>query len=268
MKKEKRNGLLIDFVRSGRNGCGTLMAKIADEVIHVENLNISKSKARLDFVAKVCKGRDGIDRQVVESKLLQLAADLAIKPETAAESVGKPDPAALLEKMPKAARAEAKAMLNAPNLIQSVVKDIGLLGVAGEQKLAATVYLVGTSRLLPEPLAAIVQGPSSSGKSYVIRKTASLFPPEAVIVASQLTPQSLFYMEPGSLVNRFIVAGERSRLENDVTAEASTGIARNDFRKEVEQAITDQDRRPITNSLGRTGWPDSLHRNNDVDAAV
>ena len=96
--------------------------------------------------------------------------------------------------------------------------------MAGEKELAATVYLIGTSRLLPNPLAAIVQGPSSSGKSYVVKRASSLFPPEAVIMATQLTPQALFYMQPGSLVHRFIVAGERSRLENDDTAEATRAL--------------------------------------------
>jgi hypothetical protein len=221
MENESENGLTIDFAPSGRNGCGTLTAKIAGEVIHVEHLNIGKSKLRREFAAKVCDGRPGIDAAAVESKLLQLAA----KPEApAADTSGQPDAAALLAAMPKVVRIEARTLLDAPNLMQRVVKDIGALGVAGEKELAATVYLVGCSRLLPEPLAAIVQGPTSSGKSYVIRKAASLFPPEAVITATQLTPQSLFYMQPGSLVHRFIVAGERSRLENDDSAEATRAL--------------------------------------------
>ena len=98
------------------------------------------------------------------------------------------------------------------------------LGVAGEKELAATVYLVGTSRLLAKPLAAIVQGPSSSGKSYVIDKTAMLIPPEAVVQATQMTPQALFHLKPGSLEHRFVVAGERSRLENDERAEATEAL--------------------------------------------
>ena len=115
-------------------------------------------------------------------------------------------------------------MLESPSLMQRIVEDIGLLGVAGEKEFAATVYLTGTSRLLPQPLAVIVQGPSSSGKSYVIKIAASLFPLEAVLVATTLTPQALYYMPAGSLVHRFIVAGERSRLENDDTAEATRSL--------------------------------------------
>ncbi len=221
---ESENGLTIDFVPSGRNGSGTLTAKIAGDVVAVEKLDLGKPKARAGFVDAVCGDRPGIDRQAVESKLLQLAADVTAKPEAAPDASGMPDAVDLLAKMPECVRTEARTLLDAPNLMQRVVEDIGALGVAGEKELAATVYLIGTSRLLPGPLAAIVQGPSSSGKSYVVKRAASLFPPESLITATQLTPQSLFYMQPGSLVHRFIVAGERSRLENDDTAEATRAL--------------------------------------------
>ncbi len=89
MQSEVENGLTIEFAPSGRNGCGRLTAKIAGEVIHVENLNISKSKARLDFAAKVCDGRDGIDRQAVEAELLRLAAPAT--PDAPADPSGLPE---------------------------------------------------------------------------------------------------------------------------------------------------------------------------------
>src|SRR5262249_43227372 len=77
---------------------------------------------------------------------------------------------------------------------------------------------------LDRPLASILQGPSSSGKSYVIEKTASLFPSEAVIHATQMTPQALFHMAPGRLSHRFIVGGERSRIQDDEHAEGTRAL--------------------------------------------
>ena len=121
-------------------------------------------------------------------------------------------------------RDEAERLLQNPKLIQEIIDDVARLGVAGEKELTATVYLVGVSRFLPRPLNSIVQGPSSSGKSYLIAKTASLFPPEAIIEATQMTPQALFHMKPGSLVHKFIVAGERSRAEDDERAEATRAL--------------------------------------------
>jgi hypothetical protein len=216
------NGLSIACIPSGRNGVVTLTAKLGGEVLALESVNLTKAKARIGFVDAVCSDRPGINRQTIEAELLRLAADITTKPE--APATEQTDAAALLAKMPEAVRIEARRLLDAPDLMQRVVEDIGALGVAGERELAATVYLVGTSRLLTSPLAAIVQGPSSSGKSYVVKQATSLFPPETIIKATQLTPQALFFMPPGGLVHRFVVTGERSRLENDDTAEATRAL--------------------------------------------
>ncbi len=214
------DGLTLHFAPCGRNGTVTVTAKLAGDVLAVEKLDLGRSKQREAFAAAVCKDRPGIDPADIEALLLREAARLT---ETVGEAgpEAEPDP---LAAMPEAVRAEAAALLESPHLLQTIVADIARLGVAGERELALTVYLVGTSRLLPGPLAAIIQGPSASGKSYVVERTARLFPPEAVIHATQMTPQALFHMEAGSLRNRFVVAGERSRLENDDRAEATRAL--------------------------------------------
>jgi hypothetical protein len=223
------NGLSIGWEPVGNVGKAALTVCLAEQVLVAERVDLLDPEKRADFAKRVCADHGGIDPKDLDQKLLQAAGELAgqlskngSKPEEAPPA--RPDPAALLATMPEAVRAEARAMLEAPDLMRRVVADIGLLGVAGEKKLAATVYLAGTSRLLPQPLAVIVQGPTSSGKSYVIKMAASLFPPEAVLTATTLTPQALYYMPAGSLVHRFIVTGERSRLENDDTAEATRSL--------------------------------------------
>jgi hypothetical protein len=130
----------------------------------------------------------------------------------------------LLEAMPPDVVAEAEALLKDPDLLARVVKGIEAVGVAGEKELATTLYLVGVSRKLPRPLAALVRGPSASGKSYVIERVASLAPPEAVIPATQMTPQALFHMPKGALRHRWVVAGERSRRRDDDAAEATRAL--------------------------------------------
>jgi hypothetical protein len=126
--------------------------------------------------------------------------------------------------MPQVVRDEAQDLLVNPKLIQQIVDDVALLNVAGEKVLTATIYMIGVSRLLPHPLSGRVHGPSSSGKSYLIEQTASLFPPETIIPATQMTPQALFHIKPGTLVHRFLVAGERSRIEGDEKAEATRAL--------------------------------------------
>jgi hypothetical protein len=226
MDGKSTNGLTIDCCPSGRNGKATLTARRGDEVLAVELVDLTKPKARETFANAVCEGRAGVDRKELDAKLLKLAADVVSRPKETESEIqpGVPDPEALLAAMPEAVRTRARTILDDPQLVKNIVDDIGRLGVAGEKELAATIYLVGTSRLLGKPLAAIVQGPSSSGKSYLIEQVATLFPPEAIVYATQMTPQALFHMKPGSLIHRFVVAGERSRVENDDTAEATRAL--------------------------------------------
>ena len=115
---------------------------------------------------------------------------------------------------------EAKILLREPWLTESVLNCFPQIGITGENELAMTLYLVGTSRLLKRPLAAIVQGPSSSGKSFAIERVASLFPEETIYDAGQLTPNALVY-EQESLRHRFVVAGERSHKTGSEGADST-----------------------------------------------
>lgn len=129
-----------------------------------------------------------------------------------------------LSTTPEVTKAAALAMLRDPTLMDRVSDDLEKLGIAGEQVLAATIYLVGTSRLLEKPLAVIIQGVTSSGKSYVPDTVAKLFPPEAVIRAHKITPEALSHMPRGSLIHRFVIGGERSRRQDDETADATRAL--------------------------------------------
>lgn len=167
---------------------------------------------------------DEDERQRIDDALVQIAAERHEGDDGAAPDAEMPDVEKLLAEMPQEARADATAMLQDPELIARVIEDIAELGVAGEHELVATLYLVGTSRLLERPAAAIVQGPTSSGKSFIIQRVAMLFPPEAVVHATQMTPQALYHMRPGALVHRFLVAGERAHAQNDDTADATKAL--------------------------------------------
>ncbi|MBX3402998.1 MAG: hypothetical protein KF699_06240 [Phycisphaeraceae bacterium] len=119
---------------------------------------------------------------------------------------------------------EAEEMLLNPNLIDLIDEDIAAAGVVGEEVLAMTLYMQGVSRLLDDPISIIVQGTSSSGKSYVIIRVATLFPPEAVMLATDITANALYYLPPGRLVHCWVVGGERSRDESDEKAEAKRAM--------------------------------------------
>ncbi len=213
----------------GSNGrAGTLAANLKGETIHLDNrIDPATAGHRQRFLKAVAGKCPSLDQADGEAQLLNIAQQVQTRPESNPAPVNSPDgrnAAALLAAMPQGIRDEAESMLADPLLIQRVIDDVAKRGVAGERELIATTYLIGVSRLLDRPLAGIVQGPSSSGKSYVIEKAAEFFPGEAVLYATQMTPQALFHMRPGTLAHRFIVAGERSRLEDDERAEATRAL--------------------------------------------
>jgi hypothetical protein len=75
------NGLTIECIPTGRNGKATLTARLGGEAVAVQSLDLSKPKLRQEFRDAVCHDRPGIDPKAVDAELLQLAADLASKPD-------------------------------------------------------------------------------------------------------------------------------------------------------------------------------------------
>jgi hypothetical protein len=208
-----------------RGGKARVVALLNGKLVHADNLDPASELSRQRFKNALSKKAPALtpDRLgTVDQDLLKLIDGCGEQPAGSGN-----DPASaeeLLGRMGEQARRAAQAMLAEPLLFKQIAADVQALGIAGEVRLAEAVYTVGTSRLLFRPLAAIVRGPSSSGKTYIVEQTSRLFPPEATIHATQMTPQALFHMPPGGLANKFIVAGERSRMEEDVRAEQTRAL--------------------------------------------
>ena len=211
----------LQWSPNGRVGNGTVTVTDDDRTIAVDAFNITKREKRSAFIQRLMSENPELDSVELDEKLLAIAAAEANPPEPeVVEAVERN----YLDAMPEHVKLAAREMLESPDLLKRIRCDLESIGIAGERELAMTVYLCGVSRLLPKPLALIVQGPSSSGKSYTVEKVATLFPPETILHATQMTPQALFHMPDGQLKNRFVVAGERSRRENDDTAETTRAL--------------------------------------------
>lgn len=205
----------------------SLRVLAGEDVLEDDTIDLGKKSQRLAFAERVAAAGE-VAVEDVEAELLRIAdhrrATNDPKPPAQPEDDLAEQTRAALERTDPDVRGEAERLLEDPALIDRIQEDIEAVGVAGEDDLRLMLYLVGTSRLLPRPLAAIVQGQSSSGKSHTVERVAKLFPPEAVVLATQMTPQALFHARPGSLSHRWVVAGERSRVENDDKAEATRAL--------------------------------------------
>jgi hypothetical protein len=94
-------------------------------------------------------------------------------------------------------RAEAASrcadLVNVPNILSRFAADLAQAGFAGSTREAKLLYLVVTSRLLERPISAAVKGPSSAGKSFVVKCVLEFFPKRAFITMTAMSPKALIY---------------------------------------------------------------------------
>lgn len=201
------------------------------DVVHRDTINPASANSRQRFINALVEKLPAAKPDETDAKLLQIADTMEAQSDALHAGSRNELLAAFdkqtteaLQSMPQTTIAEAESLVCDPYLIDRILDDCEACGVVGERELALTTYIIGTSRLLGKPLSGIVQGPSSSGKSFVIEMVARLFPDEAVIRATDMTAQALYYLPTGSLTHRFVVAGERSRIQDDQRAEATRAL--------------------------------------------
>jgi hypothetical protein len=80
-------------------------------------------------------------------------------------------------------------------------------------------------------------GESSSGKSWLINRTADLMPPRRVFKATRLTPQALYHL-PEPIAGKYVVGGERCRVQDDVNADQTAALRQLRSEREIVKWIT------------------------------
>ena len=175
------------------------------ERFHVDTIDLYASRSRSEFARRAAKIL-GVERETIETDLLAVLVD--------AEAIATADPAVTPETtapdITDAERAEGLALLTRPDLLDQVARDIDALGYVGETTNTRLLYLVAVSRKLADPLSAIVLSQSGAGKSGLAEVIEQLTPPEDVVLLTRLTPQSLYYIEPGFLDRKLVIVEERS----------------------------------------------------------
>ena len=202
----RRDGLLYQ-ARVYAPLLGRLRATVKVErgsAFHVDSLDLYASRSRSEFTRRAAKTvtaeADAIERDLLA---LLVEAEKTASEEEQVEASATPPP------MTDAERAEALALLKRPDLLDQVAKDIDVLGFVGEETNKRLLYLVAISRKLPDPLSAIVLSQSGAGKSGLTEAIERLTAPEDVVLLTRLTPQSLYYTEPGFLDRKLVIVEER-----------------------------------------------------------
>jgi DNA primase len=186
---------------------GRLRATVKVEkgtAFHVDSIDLYASRSRTEFTKRAAKAL-AADAEAVERHLLALLVEAE---KTTEEDAGT-ETASSTPVISDSERAEALAFLRRPDLLDQVAADVDALGFVGEETNKRLLYLVAISRKLPDPLSAIVLSQSGAGKSGLTEVIEKLTPPEDVVLITRLTPQSLYYTEPGFLDQKLVIVEER-----------------------------------------------------------
>lgn len=113
------------------------------------------------------------------------------------------------------ARVEAQSrcedLVAAPNLVERFGRALDLQGFAGDTAAAKLLFLIATSRVLDRPVSAAVKGPSSVGKSFLVKSVLRFFPGDAFHLLTAMTDKALVYdREP--LEHRVLVIQETAGM--------------------------------------------------------
>jgi DNA primase len=95
--------------------------------------------------------------------------------------------------MNRAEEQQAMSFLKSRHLAQNTLKTIEKSGLVGEQKNGLLLFFLYLSRLMDEPLHAIIYGKSGSGKTYLQTKISECLPDESVRTITSLTENTLYY---------------------------------------------------------------------------
>ncbi len=172
---------------------------------HVDTFDLYSAKARAGFVAQASREL-GVSEAVLKSDLGALLLKLEeLQDQLIRGVLAKQDAQPVMN---DAELQSALTWLRSPHLLDRVLDDFALCGVVGEEANKQVAYLAAVSRLLPRPLAVLVQSSSAAGKSSLMEAVLRLMPAEQRIQYSAMTGQSLFYLGEQNLKHKILAISE------------------------------------------------------------
>jgi hypothetical protein len=97
------------------------------------------------------------------------------------------------------------------DILAELVADLERCRLVGERKNAELLYLAMTSRLLEKIVSVVIKGPSSGGKSYLVKLMVSFFSESAFCRFTAMSERTLLYTEE-PLSHRQLIFSEASGI--------------------------------------------------------
>jgi len=105
--------------------------------------------------------------------------------------------------------------LKRKHLLQNLNQEIGKAGIVGEENSRMLLFLIIISYLNKNPLHALVQGSSGSGKTHIISRIADLMPQEDVLRFTRITESSLYNWGEFDLFQKVVIIEDLDGLKED-----------------------------------------------------
>ena len=151
----------------------------------------------------------------------------------------------------RAAASACAGLAREPRILDRLEEALHAVGLAGEERLGKIVYLAATSRVLRKIVSVAVKGPSSVGKSYVVKRVLSFFPDEAYHSLTAMSGRALAFGEE-PLEHRMLVLYEAAGMEGEWTTYMIRSLlSEGHIRYEITEK--DADGRHVTRLVERPG---------------
>ncbi|GEM_PF-6279025 len=240
---------LGDYRLVVKNPVAIVIDKNGEPVWSAKLSSLQNLQTKKDLAKKLTLNESIVDRAVAQLALtLGQAAG-----ETATETTSS-DPE-LVEK--------AKVLLKDPMLICKIIQALRQRGLIGETRNALTCFFDMLSAKTPNPINRRWSGRSGIGKTTIVVKVASLFPPEMVMELSGVTKKTLWYhpdvvevdenTEELSLEGKILILLEESESK-EFLDEVKPLLSHDEYV--LEYAFVEKvDGVNITHKMRLRGWP-------------
>jgi hypothetical protein len=165
-------------------------------------------------------------KRALISTWTQIIKDYAeARADAARENITEPE----LTPAEKAARRESLwpnvcELAQSPDLIDRVVNQVQALGVVNERELIILIYIVATSRVLKNPINALIKGASSGGKSFTVIHVLKLISQDYVNQLTSSSALSLVY-DTRPLANTVMLLFEANQMQVSKQADQDSTFA-------------------------------------------
>lgn len=128
----------------------------------------------------------------------------------------------------------AQKYLESKNLYTNLKSHLLEIGIVGEENNVMLLFLIMTSRLLANPLNALLISKTGSGKSELMEKVAKLIPTKDTLEITGITNKALFHYE-NELSNKVLLLQDMTNIEKDITQQLQELISKKKLSRLVSE---------------------------------